>query len=557
MTKVPFQSLDSPINPINPSVPLLDFGYMASNTTSEPNRPWAKPILQESANSSDGSVVAYGFLGLFAFLLAAMKFKHEMYLDEGQAWVIARDSTGLFDLIHHLHYEGHPVLWYLVLYLPAHFAPHFMISMQYIHYAIALGTAWLVLTERRLPMVIRVLLVFGISLFFSMGILARSYMLAGLLLIGAARCLQAERPRHWLGVGLLVLAINTHFFAIPVAISIFVWCYWLSSLSAAGALALCRERRFWISVCLLGCALGICFLTVRPAPDVSTPNYELVNANSVDYLVLGIGKVWSYFIPFNLDLLSASSQNLAVPLTRAAIVNACLTFSLWLLALAVLPGSKGRWFMVTASLLWTVEVWATVHIPLLSHSSILVVIYAISLTLTSDGSSRQSWLPSDYAQPLMLVLLSLQVSTCVFFCYQEWVSPFSGGEATSKFLERTRLLNRRLVIQPQMAGPAILGYTGVNSAYYPSCRCDGSFAVYRKGQEIFRQVTLEEIQALRRSSGMAPVVISGVKIDEGDVTSLGLHLVYTAPKSWAVYTEDVFVYEASSTSALNVPETNR
>lgn len=500
--------------------------------------------------------MAYGFLGLFAVLLAVMKFKHEMYLDEGQAWLIARNSSGLFDLVGHLHYEGHPALWYLMLFLPAHFAPHYMISMQCIHYAIAIGTAWLVLTDRKLPMVMRVLLVFGISFFFSMGVLARSYMLAGLLLIGAARCLQAERPRHWLGLGLLALAINTHFFAIPVAISIFVWCYRFSSLSAAGALAMCRERRFWISVCILISALAICFFTVRPAPDVSTPNYELAGANYVDYLVLGVGKVWSYFVPFNLDPLSASSPNLAVPLTPAAAVNACLTISLWLLALAVLPGPKSRCFMATASMLWTVEVWATVHIPLLSHSSFLMVSYAIALMFTSHESSGQSWLPSHYAQPLLLVLLSFQVSTCAFFCFQEWVSPFSGGEATSKFLERTGLVNRPLVIQPQMAGPAILGYTGMNSAYYPSCRCDGSFAVYRKGQEIYRQVTLAELRTIQRNSGEAPVVLSDVKLSEDDRTALGLHLAFTAPKSWAIYTEDVFVYEAGGTSS-NVPEAKR
>src|SRR4051812_45032534 len=117
MTKVPFQSLNDQINPINPSFPLLDFGCMASDTTSEPKLSWAKPMHQGGANSSPRGLVAYGFLGLFAALLAVMKFKHEMYLDEGQAWLIARNSSGLFDLVGHLHYEGHPALWYLMLFL--------------------------------------------------------------------------------------------------------------------------------------------------------------------------------------------------------------------------------------------------------------------------------------------------------------------------------------------------------------------------------------------------------------------------------------------------------
>ena len=98
----------------------------------------------------------------------------------------------------------------------------------------------------------RVLLVFGVTFFFSMGVLARSYMLASLLLIGAARCLQAERSRHWLGIALLVLAINTHFFAIPVATSIFVWIYWLAPIpSMSAAKEKLKSRQFWISVSIL------------------------------------------------------------------------------------------------------------------------------------------------------------------------------------------------------------------------------------------------------------------------------------------------------------------
>ena len=178
--------------------------------------------------SSPGERYAFlGFLSLFAVLLAIVTWKHELYIDEAQAWLIARDSRNLLDLIHHLHYEGHPALWYLLLFLPAHLS--FSIQwMQCINYLLAVSIAVLILSQRNLPMVIRVLLVFDGSLFFFGGIIARSYMLAGVLLIAAARCLLAKRPKHWFAITLLALAINAHFFAIPVAVGIFVWLYWLA-----------------------------------------------------------------------------------------------------------------------------------------------------------------------------------------------------------------------------------------------------------------------------------------------------------------------------------------
>lgn len=51
----------------------------------------------------------YFLVGLFA------AFHHEMWRDEIQAWLLARDSTGVFDLLRHMKYEGHPALWHLLL----------------------------------------------------------------------------------------------------------------------------------------------------------------------------------------------------------------------------------------------------------------------------------------------------------------------------------------------------------------------------------------------------------------------------------------------------------
>src|SRR6476660_3655668 len=131
----------------------------------------------EKTNSHDDRTAIYGVLALFAVLLAAVTSKHEIYQDEAQAWLIARDSHSLLDLFHNLRYEAHPALWYLFLYLPAHNHSS-MAWMQYINYGLALVMAWLVLSCRSLPIVIRVLLVFGVSVFFAMGVVARSYMLA-------------------------------------------------------------------------------------------------------------------------------------------------------------------------------------------------------------------------------------------------------------------------------------------------------------------------------------------------------------------------------------------
>ena len=52
----------------------------------------------------------------FVLLILLGVFHHELWRDETQSWLIARDSTSLLDLFRNTHYEGHPLLWHYCLY---------------------------------------------------------------------------------------------------------------------------------------------------------------------------------------------------------------------------------------------------------------------------------------------------------------------------------------------------------------------------------------------------------------------------------------------------------
>jgi hypothetical protein len=193
-----------------------------------------------------------------------------MYLDEVQPWLFVRNAHRLLPVIQHLRYEAHPALWFVLLYGASRFSSS-VITMQCVNFALAILMAWVILSNRSLPMLIRVLIVFGGSVFFTTGVVARDYMLAGLLLTSAARCLLARPQKRWLGVILLALAINSHFLAIPVAIFVFVWLYWLApGMNRDAAIAKLKDWSFWASGALIAVALVASYLTVRPAKDIAT-----------------------------------------------------------------------------------------------------------------------------------------------------------------------------------------------------------------------------------------------------------------------------------------------
>ena len=80
----------------------------------------------------------YSFPGaifaLYALLLGVVSLRHEMFRDEVQAWLIARDSTSIPNLFFNMRYEGHPALWQLLLYIPSHLSwnPEWMQLINYL-----------------------------------------------------------------------------------------------------------------------------------------------------------------------------------------------------------------------------------------------------------------------------------------------------------------------------------------------------------------------------------------------------------------------------------------
>ena len=122
---------------------------------------------------------------LFAVLLAIVTSQHELFGDEVQPWLWVRYEHNLFAAMRYLRYEGHPALWTILLFALSRISANVLL-LQLTNYLIAVGCAWLILSFRPLPLLLRVLVIFGGSYFFIAGVLARSYMLSGLLLVGAA-----------------------------------------------------------------------------------------------------------------------------------------------------------------------------------------------------------------------------------------------------------------------------------------------------------------------------------------------------------------------------------
>jgi hypothetical protein len=216
----------------------------------------------------------FALLVASAFLLAVTLglIRHEMWRDELQAWMIARDASSFPNLFHNLRYEGHPVLWYLGLFLISRVTRD-PLAMQLYHGFLSTTAVFLFARFAPLPRWMRLIFAIGYFPLFEYGLVSRSYVL-GALCIFALCTVHVRRPTSYLTKGLLLaLLANTSAYGLVLA---------AAYLAATGVDLLLRYRaagkglaflpaseakRIVIGAIVAVCGLAFAFLSSRPPAD--------------------------------------------------------------------------------------------------------------------------------------------------------------------------------------------------------------------------------------------------------------------------------------------------
>ena len=144
---------------------------------------------------------------------------HEMWRDELQAWLIARDSSSISELFNNLRYEGHPGLWYILLFLLTRFT-HNPFSMQILHICIATGVIYIFARFSPFTPLQKLLFTFGYFPFYEYALISRSYGLGVLLIFSFCALFKFRYKNYlWLLITLFLLA-NTSWYGFIIAFSL-------------------------------------------------------------------------------------------------------------------------------------------------------------------------------------------------------------------------------------------------------------------------------------------------------------------------------------------------
>jgi hypothetical protein len=158
---------------------------------------------------------------IYVFITFVMIFRHEPWRDEGQAWLIVRDSPDIWSVFRLMGYEGTPALWHIIIFpltklgLP-------IISMAILHSILSIAAVGILMRFSPFKTWQKVLFVFGYLIIYEFNIIARSYVLMVLLMFALASVYKVRHEKRMgiVYVILLVLLMNSTVFGVVAGVII-------------------------------------------------------------------------------------------------------------------------------------------------------------------------------------------------------------------------------------------------------------------------------------------------------------------------------------------------
>ena len=199
------------------------------------------------------------YAGLVAFAIPY----HEPFVNEAQAWQLAR-TLSLGSLFHtFIHYEGSPILWHFLLWLVARAHVSYA-GLHWICGAIGTAAAGVLIFKSPFPRYLRLSLPFTYFLIFQYAVVARNYVLAPLMLFALAAC---WKKRPILVTILLGLMANTALHVAVISGGLAV-VYAIEQLRREGIKDAGRRRELLYCALLLVAFYGFAVWTAHPPHDL-------------------------------------------------------------------------------------------------------------------------------------------------------------------------------------------------------------------------------------------------------------------------------------------------
>lgn len=460
--------------------------------------------MSAAARSRRARTWLWGLLAGFAALSVFGLLHHEPWRDEAQAWLIARDCPDLACVLQTAGYEGHPVLWHLVLRPLARVGLPFS-SAKLVHLLIVLAAVFLFLRNAPLARHQKALFVCGYFVAYEYTLLVRNYALCVLAFFAIASS-HPDRFRKPVRYALLLaLLANTALYGLVVAL-VLAAVYALDLRRSAPAI---RRGRLAAAAALVAAGCTLCAWQLWPPADVLPPtahtgqikdslfNFSLSQGH---FSVVSKALVGA-FLPVPLDGPHFWNTRMAyAPLQDAGWLEGFPAWMRWawgtlivcpaLVSVAMIARRTVPVLGYLASSLALLSVFFLVYEGGARHHGFIFMLFVFWWWVGGGyGENRwartpwaRRWLGDKACGRLMTGFLLVQAAAAAAAYTHEVRYEFSSGRSAAVFLETEGLLNDRTLIAAypsKIAGP-VLAHVGQDhpTVYMVEYRRRGSYMIW-------------------------------------------------------------------------------
>ena len=242
-------------------------------------------------------VFIYLILSLWGIL------KHEMWRDELQTWMIARDSSSIADILFCMRYEGHPPLWHLLLFFITRFTSH-PFFMQLLHVLIATLSIVIFLNFSPFSKLQKILFTFGYFPFYEYVVKSRNYAIGMLFVFLFCTYFSTPTKKYLVLFGILFFLSQTNFMGTVIAICLGLFLLW-NLYANRKTIKQFTEAGVLLGIIIFFCGIVLSISEAILPPETfhswSTVFFTTVSVKRIQEVMCNINKVYMVF-PFSVTI---------------------------------------------------------------------------------------------------------------------------------------------------------------------------------------------------------------------------------------------------------------
>lgn len=258
---------------------------------------------------------------------------HELWADEIHAWEIVRCSHSFSELLFNTRYEGHPQMWFLMLFFLQKFTLSYF-SMQVLHIVIAALAVFVFCFYSPFTFLQNILFCAGYFISYEYSIISRNYSVELVLLFLCAGIYTKYKGKYlYLLSVLFFLLFQTNVFAIIIGLPFYIyilWSIWETDKT--------RVKRFIVPSIIVFMAIIVAAVTTLPPADSAFAAWNTKPDAHHFLYVLSI--VFTSYFPLPEFNLHFWSTNILDHLPHHVFIESILSIAVLSLAIVLFRNNK-------------------------------------------------------------------------------------------------------------------------------------------------------------------------------------------------------------------------